>query len=176
MGETGQDEELRGRLAASEARIAALEADLAALRGRADDANHHASDADTRAQTDRDRIGTLEGRADMATRQASDAEARATAAQDRIGTLEGRADLDAMLIAELQAEGLVNKEYTRNLELALRSSRTIGAAIGIVMAKQAVHEAEAFEILRQASMDTNRKVRDLADEVVLTGEVSRPVG
>lgn len=33
-----------------------------------------------------------------------------------------------------------------------------------------VREAEAFAILRKTSMDSNRKLRDVADEVLFTGE------
>lgn len=140
----GECEELRNRLAANEAAVAALEWQMAAVEGRANHANQQASDSDTRAQSDRDRIGTL----------------------------EGPVDVHALLIAELQAEGLVGAEREANLELALRSSRTIGAAIGIVMVKADVREFEAFQILRKVSMDRNKKLRDLADEVLLTGELN----
>ena len=90
----------------------------------------------------------------------------------RIGDLEERADLDGELIAELRAEGILSREQTANLEEALRSSRKIGAAMGIVMANRRVGEDAAFEILRKASQDSNRKVRVIADEIVRTGDVA----
>ena len=65
-------------------------------------------------------------------------------------------------------------QHAANLEVALHSSRTIGAAIGILMARHNVYEAEAFQMLRRASMDTNRKLREVADEVV--HPVDRPGG
>ncbi len=37
------------------------------------------------------------------------------------------------------------------------------------MAKAVVTEEDAFLILRKASQNRNRKLRDLADELVLTG-------
>ncbi len=48
----------------------------------------------------------------------------------------------------------------------------IGAAIGIIMANRNLTEEAAFELLRSASQQANRKVRILADEVVRTGDVS----
>lgn len=58
-----------------------------------------------------------------------------------------------------------------NLEQALTTSRRIGAAVGITMARLRVTEDEAFTVLRRASQEANRKLRELADEVVLTGQV-----
>lgn len=56
-----------------------------------------------------------------------------------------------------------------NLENALSSNRRIGAAVGVLMASQKVTSQEAFELLRRASNESNRKLRDVADSVVLTG-------
>jgi signal transduction histidine kinase/DNA-binding response OmpR family regulator len=66
-----------------------------------------------------------------------------------------------------------------NLENALSSNRRIGAAIGVLMASQKVTSQEAFELLRRTSNESNRKLRDVADSVVLTGtlhphEMSHP--
>jgi AmiR/NasT family two-component response regulator len=52
------------------------------------------------------------------------------------------------------------------MEEALKSSRTVGAAIGILMASRGLSESEAFAILRKASQDSNRKIRELAAELV----------
>ena len=56
-----------------------------------------------------------------------------------------------------------------NLERALASNRTIGTAIGILMALERVTSAEAFDLLRQCSQRTNRKLRDVAEDVIFTG-------
>ena len=48
----------------------------------------------------------------------------------------------------------------------MRSSRKIAAAIGIVMADLKVSEGAAFEILSRVSQDSNRKLSDIAHEVV----------
>jgi signal transduction histidine kinase/CheY-like chemotaxis protein len=58
-----------------------------------------------------------------------------------------------------------------HLEVALRSSRRIGAAIGIIMERARIPEDEAFALLRKASQDGNRKLRDVAEQIVLTGTV-----
>ena len=57
----------------------------------------------------------------------------------------------------------------QDLERALTSSRTIGVAIGIVMARELLTEEEAFQRLVKASQHGNVKLRDLADEVQRTG-------
>jgi AmiR/NasT family two-component response regulator len=56
-----------------------------------------------------------------------------------------------------------------NLEIALASSRRIGMAIGILMARFNVRDDAAFDLLRTASQRQNRKVRDIAEDVVLAG-------
>ena len=42
-------------------------------------------------------------------------------------------------------------------------------AIGILMAIRRVSQEEAFDLLRVRSQRSNRKLREIADEVVLTG-------
>jgi hypothetical protein len=61
-----------------------------------------------------------------------------------------------------------------NLERALQTSRRIGTAIGILMANHRVTEKEAFDLLRIASQSSHRKVHDIADDVVHTGELHVP--
>lgn len=61
------------------------------------------------------------------------------------------------------------RERAANLEVALESNREIGAAIGILMARHAITSEHAFHLLRRASQLAHRKLRDIADDVVLTG-------
>jgi len=58
-----------------------------------------------------------------------------------------------------------------NLEKALSSNRVIGTALGIIMSRENVTAENAFARLREHSQRTNRKLRDVADDVVLTGEL-----
>lgn len=79
----------------------------------------------------------------------------------------------AMRIADLEQQVAAANAKVANLELALQTNRRIGAAIGIVMALNRLTEAEAFDVLKQASQHRNCKLRILADEVLLTGEVQQ---
>lgn len=56
-----------------------------------------------------------------------------------------------------------------NLRVALSSNRQIGTAIGILMDQLKITDVDSFELLRQVSQRYNRRLRDIADEVVLTG-------
>jgi GAF domain-containing protein len=61
------------------------------------------------------------------------------------------------------------REQIAGLEQAVASNRSIGMAIGILMAINRVSQEEAFDLLRVTSQRTNRKLREIADDVVLTG-------
>lgn len=73
----------------------------------------------------------------------------------------------AQLARALAAE----RERTVNLQIALASSRQIGMAIGIVIERSGCTADDAFATLRRESQDANRKLRDIAGDIVLTGEV-----
>jgi len=62
-----------------------------------------------------------------------------------------------------------NHEHAANLAVALQSSRVIAEAIGILMSTYKLDEQAAFDMLRQVSQHTNRKVRDVAEHVTVTG-------
>ena len=63
------------------------------------------------------------------------------------------------------------RERIAGLEQALVSNRSIGMAIGILMAIRRIGQDEAFDLLRTVSQRTNRKLREIADEVVHTGQL-----
>ena len=63
-------------------------------------------------------------------------------------------------------------EHMHHLQRALDSNRVIGAAMGVLMAQRRLTEQQAFDVLRQFSQDTQRKLRDVADDVVQTGTTS----
>ena len=58
-----------------------------------------------------------------------------------------------------------------NLTKALGSNREIGMAMGVLMARRHVTRDEAFAMLRRSSQDSNRKVTEVAADVVDTGEL-----
>lgn len=84
----------------------------------------------------------------------------------RADALEVQAGIDRELIIDLQAEGLLHAEHAEHMEQALKSSRTIGAAIGLLMGSRNLDEDRAFAVLKQVSQDSNRKMRELAAELV----------
>ena len=59
-----------------------------------------------------------------------------------------------------------------NLSGALQSNRDIGVAIGILMQDCRLTREEAFDVLRVASRNSNRKLAHLAADVVDTGTVA----
>jgi len=52
------------------------------------------------------------------------------------------------------------------LTFARDSNRRIGMALGIVMRQHHLGEQEAFDALRRVSQNTNRKLRDVAEDVI----------
>ena len=63
---------------------------------------------------------------------------------------------------------------SRHLEQALKSSREIGVAMGILMANEKVTVDQAFNLLRVVSQRTHRKIVEVASDVVLTGTMICP--
>jgi GAF domain-containing protein len=62
-------------------------------------------------------------------------------------------------------------EHSEHLEEALRSNREIGMAMGVLMGRGNITQDEAFSLLRGASKRLNRKLREIAADVVETGEL-----
>lgn len=73
----------------------------------------------------------------------------------------------ASLAAQLAAE----RRESENLRLALRNSRTIGMAMGIVIEREKCTPDCAFAILCRISQHENRKLHLVAAEVVATGVI-----
>ena len=60
-------------------------------------------------------------------------------------------------------------DKAEHLKVALLSNRRIGMAIGILMAMHQLTEQQAFDLLRVASQHTHTKLRDIAEQVIVTG-------
>jgi len=91
-------------------------------------------------------------------------------------------DRDAMiglLMATHGAHTAALKMYERqvqNLTVALSTNRHIGTAIGVLMATHKVTSEQAFDLLRIASQNTNRKLAEIALDVIETGMIDvRPL-
>ena len=73
--------------------------------------------------------------------------------------------------AALAMKAAMEHDQVANLEAALASNRRIGMAMGILMGRGAITEQEAFQRMLQVSQNTNRKLRDVAETIILTGEL-----
>lgn len=93
-------------------------------------------------------------------------QAEARSAAGREADHEDRHETERQVIAQLRADRVLHEQHAMHLREALRSSRMIGAAIGIVMVDRNVGEDEAFAVLSRASQDTNRKLSAIAQELV----------
>ena len=72
------------------------------------------------------------------------------------------ADLEPDLSQQVRALTIQVSQLTS----ALDSNRRIGMAMGIIMNQRQVDEAHAFDLLRRISQNTNRKLRDIAEDVI----------
>jgi hypothetical protein len=62
-------------------------------------------------------------------------------------------------------------ERAQNLERALLSNRDIATAVGVLMGQHRLTRDQSFTLLRIASQNTNRKLHDVALDVIDTGVV-----
>jgi signal transduction histidine kinase/DNA-binding response OmpR family regulator len=80
-------------------------------------------------------------------------------------------------LASLREFALAQAENkAANLESALASNRHIGMAIGIIMNQRRVTHEQAFAMLRSASQTRHRKLRDVADDILFTGDLANLEG
>lgn len=146
------NEELQAQIDAIVRQIGINRGDIDALERRADISEIRADAADLRADANELRV--------------DEAERRADASDERADASEAQAVVDRDMIADLQRDGVLSEEHAAQMEDALKSSRTIGAAVGMIMASRDLSEDEAFAVLRTASQESNRKLRELAAELV----------
>jgi GAF domain-containing protein len=66
------------------------------------------------------------------------------------------------------------RDMADNLQTALESRAVIDQAKGILMERHKLTADQAFQLLARVSMTTNRKLRDIADDLVRTGELRLP--
>jgi GAF domain-containing protein len=64
------------------------------------------------------------------------------------------------------------RDLAENLQKAMEFRSVIEQAKGILMERHRLTVGQAFRLLADASTHTNRKVRDLAEDLVLTGELT----
>jgi signal transduction histidine kinase/DNA-binding response OmpR family regulator len=102
-------------------------------------------------------------------------EAFAAGADDFVSKPFNSAELLARVHAhyqmnQLRDHALGQAETTvGQLRRALQSNRTTGTAVGIVMTRYDVDPERAFQVLVRTSQQSNRKLNDIAEELVRTG-------
>lgn len=91
---------------------------------------------------------------------------------DDIDAFSDRDALVGLLLATHGAQAAAVVHYGRHvehLETALHTNRRIGVAVGVLMTTHKVTDEQAFDLLRIASQNTNRKLAEVASDVVETG-------
>lgn len=77
----------------------------------------------------------------------------------------------ALLFASHAAVAMSGERARDHLQAAVSTREVIGQAQGILMERFKITSELAFHMLMLASQDSNRKLRDIADELVSTGEL-----
>ncbi len=86
---------------------------------------------------------------------------------EAVHDVEGRAGLLEVL-QEMETQVATLRE-------ALESNRRIGIAVGIVMVRLVVDSEVAFDVIRKVSMNSNRKLHDVAEDVIREGTLGGAV-
>jgi hypothetical protein len=74
--------------------------------------------------------------------------------------------------AAIAMQGARERDRSEQLDHALESNREIGmATMGVLMTYGQMTQEQAFEVLRRASQHLNRKLHDVAAELVETGQL-----
>jgi hypothetical protein len=92
---------------------------------------------------------------------------------------DGNSEILGTLVATHGANAVTAaaaREHAAQLHKALITNRDIGVAIGILMTLNKVTRDQAFDLLRVASQNSNRKLIDIAMDVIDTGALDLPGG
>ncbi len=63
-------------------------------------------------------------------------------------------------------------EKIRNLETAVATNCDIGAAVGIIMSALHTTKQPAFDLLRVSAQTSNRKLRDVANDIICSADIA----
>jgi AmiR/NasT family two-component response regulator len=80
----------------------------------------------------------------------------------------------ADFIATYVSIGLDTVRKLTNMSAAGDSKASIGVATGVLMERFGLTEVQAFAVLRRHSQDQQKKLRDVADELLATGNLPGP--
>jgi transcriptional regulator with GAF, ATPase, and Fis domain len=96
---------------------------------------------------------------------------------DRAGVFVAEDVANAAVLASFASVAVaaaLEREHSAQLHVAVDTNRTIGAAVGILMATHHIAQEDAFVMLSTASQRVHRKLRDLAADIVAKTGVRNP--
>ncbi|GAA4986842.1 GAF and ANTAR domain-containing protein [Kineococcus glutinatus] len=79
-----------------------------------------------------------------------------------------------LLFAAQAAVALADAQQAQDLRTAMTSRNLIGQAQGILMERHKITAEQAFALLAKVSQDRNVKLRDLAEELIFSGQLHVP--
>jgi GAF domain-containing protein len=77
-------------------------------------------------------------------------------------------------VATLAIDAAASADRADNLQVGLETNRLIGTSVGILVERHRIDADTAFDMLRSVSSRTNRKLADVAAELVRTGNLPKP--
>lgn len=86
---------------------------------------------------------------------------------------DGRSEHVALLFAAHAAVAMSGAQEQEQLRRALGTRDLVGQAKGILVERFRITGDQAFRLLVQASQDTNRKLHEIAEDLVVSGELPR---
>ncbi|MCZ2827544.1 GAF and ANTAR domain-containing protein [Modestobacter sp. VKM Ac-2986] len=94
----------------------------------------------------------------------------------RAGAFDAESEDVGQLFAAHAAVALAGAEHESNLRAGMDHRDLIGQAKGILMERHRLTAVQAFDLLVRTSSLTNRKLRDVADELTSTGHLATTGG
>ncbi|MET0964900.1 MAG: GAF and ANTAR domain-containing protein [Nakamurella sp.] len=79
-------------------------------------------------------------------------------------------EVTGLLLATFAAVAIADAQQQEHLRAGLKSRDLIGQAKGVLMERYHIDERKAFALLVRLSQDNNRRLIDIADRLVRTGE------
>lgn len=95
---------------------------------------------------------------------------------DRAGAFDADTERLGWVLASHAAVALIAARTDAQMHGALENSRMIGQAIGMIRERYAMPEDQALAVLRRLSQDSNRKLKDVAEVLVSTGQLPDATG
>ncbi|MFC3997400.1 GAF and ANTAR domain-containing protein [Nocardiopsis sediminis] len=92
----------------------------------------------------------------------------------RTGAFDAASQETGWVFASHAAVAIASTEREATVRAGLETRHDIGAAVGILMERHRLSDAQALDVLKQASMQTNTKLRDVALRVTGAAAVPDP--